>query len=134
MVGILKHRVWAFALVAVFGVFNVGIPIVVASCPMAAMMKGAKCPMCDDRADMSTPNVGTEMNWSCCVTTIIAERNTNEFVQAPSRPLDSPMHDVVPFESAFSVNNHSLVSLVAPVSTSPPVVVNIPILISSLII
>jgi hypothetical protein len=132
--GIFKHKVLAFTLAMLFGVFNVGIPIVVASCPMAAMMQGGRCPMCRYQDDLATPNVGTEQNTPCCATTIVAERNTNEFVQAPSRLLDFALQAIVPGESATPISNHSLVSFVSPVSSSPPVVVDIPILTSSLLI
>ena len=134
MITILKYRVVAFALAAVFAVFNIGIPVLVASCPMASMMQGGACPMCDDQGSSPTSKVSTEQNASCCATTIVAERNTNEFVQAQSKSFDLASHFTLLPTIFSAINNPSSVSTFAQISASPPTVVDIPILISSLLI
>lgn len=136
MNNILKYRIIALSLVVVFAVFNIGIPIIIASCPMAAMMQSGKCAMCDDQDDPATSKVTTEVNTSCCATTILAERNTNEFVQAKVSISDlSKLLSVVLTANVYQVLVlQSPVSVVYHVSSSPPIVVDIPIFVSSLLI
>lgn len=134
MIGILKYRVVAPTLAALFAVFNIGIPVVIASCPMAAMMQGSTCPMCDDRDSPATSKVSTEQNTSCCATTIVAERNTNEFVQGKASAQESVSQAVLvsnPFAISYDL---STLPTIASISSSPPLVVDIPILASSLLI
>jgi hypothetical protein len=134
MNGILKYRIVALGLAMVFGVFNIGIPIIIASCPMIGMAQGSKCAMCDDQDDPATSKVTAEVNTSCCATTILAERNTNEFVQAKVNVQESALQAVLvlnPFAVSYDL---STLSAIAPISSSPPLVADIPILASSLLI
>ncbi len=134
MIGLLKYRIVAFSLAAVFGVFNIGIPILIASCPMVAMMQGRTCPMCDDQDSPTTSKISTEQSTSCCATTIVAERNTNEFVQTKERTLDSTHQLTLAESPVFACNVLAPASTVFQTSPSPPTAVDIPILISSLLI
>jgi hypothetical protein len=133
MNSILKYRFVAFALVVVFGVFNIGIPIIIASCPMAAMMQASTCGMCNDQGSPSTSRISTEKDFSCCATKIVAERNTNEFVQA-KRVADNAINQcaiALPLSELVPVVHCSL--FIA--RYSPPIsTVDIPILTSSLLI
>ena len=134
MNSILKYRFVAFALVVVFGVFNIGIPIIIASCPMAAMMQGNTCGMCSDQDDPGTSTITTERNTSCCATTIAAERNTNEFVQGKSGLPDLAKLLLVVLTEHVPVSILLSPVCVVRVSPSPPAVVDIPIITSSLLI
>jgi len=134
MTVVLKYRVVGLVLALVFGVFNVGVPVIVASCPMAAMMHGGRCGLCDNQDDPATAKVTTERNTSCCVATIVAERNTNEFVQDAARnhaPAAQPL-SVLPVYAVVSLpfSTQGFIQ----VSTSPPAVTDIPIFDSSLLI
>jgi hypothetical protein len=134
MNGIPKYRITALALVIVFGVFNVGIPIIIASCSMPGMMRGGSCPMCDDQETPSTARFSTQNTTICCTTTIIAERNTNEFVQAKTGVPGSISQQVFLSSSPSVTSSPSSVSNFSQVSPSPPRVVDIPIFTSSLLI
>ncbi len=134
MNSLLKYRIVAVALVVVFGVFNIGIPIIIASCSMPEMMRGSNCPMCDDQDLTSTARFATAQNTACCTTAIVAERNTNEFVQSKTS-----LSEVSKLLPAVLVENIPVSILPSPVcfvsvSSSPPTVVDIPIFTSSLLI
>ena len=135
MNNILKYRIVAVALVVVFGVFNIGIPIIIASCSMPEMMRGSYCPMCDDQELPSGARFTTQ-NAVCCTASIVAERNTTEFVQGKTSVSDlgklvlvvSPA-DVIPVPIL-----QSPVPVVYQITSSPPAVADIPIFNSSLLI
>jgi hypothetical protein len=134
MNSILKYRIIALALVAVFGMFNVGIPVVIASCSMGGMMQGGSCPMCANRENPTTETFTTDQSKVCCTTTIVAERNTNEFVQVKGKTLE-PSKQLVLSPAIFAaISNLSPVSFAPQPSASPPVAVDIPIFTSSLLI
>ena len=134
MNGILKYRIMAFGLVVVFGVFNIGIPIIIASCSMPEMMRGSSCPMCDDQETPSSPRFATQSTTACCTATIVAEHNTNEFVQAKTNlsDLSKPLLVVLTVDVLVPVLQSPVFAV--RVSSSPPTVVDIPILTSSLLI
>ena len=134
MTGVLKYRIVALLLAVVFGVFNVGIPIIVASCPMAAMMQQGKCDACGNQDDPPGARITREINTSCCVTTVVAERNTHEFVQDQAQAHHPVFQAVLVLLPYAVTRNPSPVSASIPVSASPPGVVDIPILTSSLLI
>ena len=132
MNNILKYRFVAFALVVVFGVFNIGIPILIASCPMATTIQGNRCGMCNDQDDPGTAKITTEKNTSCCATRFAAEGNTNEFVQAKGGMPDVNKLLLVVLTANDPISVFPSPVCVVRVSSSPPAVVDLPILISSL--
>lgn len=134
MNSILKYRIVAVALVVVFGVFNIGIPIIVASCSMPQMMQSGRCPMCDEQDMPSTASLTTAQSTACCTTAIVAERNMNEFVRAKGGVSDFNNLGVLTGDVLPAFVLHSPIFVVHNVSSSPPAVVDIPILISSLLI
>jgi hypothetical protein len=136
MKSISTYRVVAVALVVVFGVFNIGIPLVIATCSMPEMMRGSSCPMCDDKDVLSGLRFTTAQNAVCCTRAIIAERNTIEFEQSRINLLDvSKMLLGVSNTAALSISSLSPpVSVVYQITSSPPAVIDIPIFISSLLI
>ncbi len=75
-----RYRLLHGAFIALFVVFAVGVPVVIASCPM--MKAGASTPLscCAERSEGSLPSLSAYKNTSCCVTTIVASRNTQEFI------------------------------------------------------
>jgi hypothetical protein len=134
MHNIFKNRIIATALVGVFGVFNIGIPIIVATCSMPEMMRGSTCPMCEDQEAPSTARLATHNATACCTTTIIAERNTNEFMQASDGIHGSALQVLLLPGSFALTGSMSSVSNLSQISPSPPTVVDIPISTSSLLI
>ena len=69
-------------LAAVFGVFNVGAPIVIASCPMADCGLVPMCMSCPDESGSFEERLTDPKDTHCCATVIAADRNTNEFIQS----------------------------------------------------
>ena len=68
-------------LAVTFLVFNIGLPIVVASCPMAQDPYTATCKQCLPLARPAAQAVERQFNRSsCCATVIAAGRNTTEFL------------------------------------------------------
>lgn len=90
--------------------------------------------MCDDRDLPTTARFASENNVACCTSIIVAERNTNEFVQVKAKTPEPAKHFVMA-SAIFDVTRRpSLVSTISQVSPSPPIAVDIPIFTSSLLI
>ena len=64
------------ALILAFGLFNVGLPVVLYLCPM---MSQSGCPMSHDSGNRGLSLVNQSP--SCCGKVVVAERNTNPFVK-----------------------------------------------------
>lgn len=128
-----KYRCVAFAIVIMFTVFNVGIPIVIASCSMAGVMRGGSCPMCDRDELPSGASVKTE-NKACCTATVVADRNTTEFV--PEKTSFNSLAAVICHVIALlpASRNVFASSLAVEISSSPPHTVDIPVFNSSLLV
>ena len=135
MIRVEKYRLLALTLVVTFVLFNVGLPIVLASCPMMKGSSHSVCSMCCPD-QVGTQSSGAkfvpQIDRSCCKTVIVAERNTNEFLQVKdnSTTLLSSSPILVQEEGfAFSV-----VPSLSYIHFSPLIAVHedIPILTSSL--
>jgi hypothetical protein len=74
---ILKYRSVGVALALIFCLFNVGLPIIVASCPM---MRTSTAPCCAP-VHSGSSRIASPVDRSCCRTIIAGERNTTEFLQ-----------------------------------------------------
>lgn len=70
--------VGASALILTFGLFNVGLPVVLYLCPMMSSTRSA-CPMANETAANGSALLNQAPN--CCGKVIIAERNTTPFVK-----------------------------------------------------
>lgn len=121
----------ALVLTMVFGVYNIGIPIVLASCPMPKA--GPMCCVCYEPS-AGTASIGKAIDSSCCATVIAAERNTNAFLQAKDSPL--PLFHgetlmVLPLDSTFVDGPNSGLN---PLHHSLPLLADIPVLHSALLI
>jgi hypothetical protein len=131
------YRVTAATIAAVFLLFNIGLPIVVASCPITES-KTRACGMCNDETDATAQKITSVKNTSCCITLFAADKNTTEFVN----PVSGVKVKSVVNESAqlylpilVSQISHQGVSLSPGIeSLSPPRCTDIPILVSSLLI
>ena len=130
------YRTFSVTLAAIFFIFNIGLPLIVASCPMAKNPGQAMCSMCPNPTNSSSPRLTSLKNTSCCVTVIAANRNTNEFVRTSNPVSDvSKIELVVMYQNNVEpVNNSSTAFLVNDYSSSPPLTRDIPVLISSFLI
>lgn len=125
----------AFSLVAVFALFNVGLPVVVASCPMSEMQNSPICTMCNNDAQSSGVRLTAYFDRSCCETRFAAERNTTEFLQTQHKVERVKFVVEIPLLSSVASPEHSSYGGNLQASdTSPPRPRDIPILISSLLI
>lgn len=79
----------SIALALVFAVFNIGLPVVMASCPMMAVNRVGDC--CQLPSSGGGVQLSKYSSSTCCKVTIAAERNRNEFLQSilPLRGLDT---------------------------------------------
>lgn len=129
----LKYRITGLTLAAVFALFNIGLPVVVASCPMMKFENSRACIMCNEDSS-SGVQVTRAIDTSCCVTVFAADRNKTEFLQVNKHLLEfaklllAVVSDVVP--ATVIRNPQSVITL----SASPSRSTDIPILISSLLI
>jgi hypothetical protein len=76
-------------LAILFLVSNVGVPVVLASCPMMKQGSAPTCMECRKQSDRSGPAFTPVIDRSCCQTIIAAERNTTEFLQSHNVHLSS---------------------------------------------
>ncbi len=130
----LKYRIIGLTLVGIFAVFNIGVPIVVASCPMMKYADSKVCVMCNDGIAPGNVRFTNTIDKSCCATKYIAERNKTEFLQTNSHSLESQQTHLI--LDSF-VAPHAVISssrFVFHLQTSAPRSTDIPILISSLLI
>ena len=80
MVKFSKHRIIALTLAAVFALFNIGLPIVLYSCPMMQQsLYSSAC--CADQSARQGVRLQIATDRSCCKTVYAADRNTHEFLQ-----------------------------------------------------
>jgi hypothetical protein len=131
-----KYRPGPLLLAAMFAIFNIGIPVVIAACPMAKEMQGRRCIVCYDETNFGSTSITTARNTSCCTTVIAAERSTNEFVQARSSlsDLSKLLQLIVLPANVLPVPMPQSPVSTVDVSSSPPAFVDIPIFTSSLLI
>jgi hypothetical protein len=128
------HRAFALTLVVLFTVFNVGIPIVLASCPMlrAGNSHGSCCPSASrDRS----PSLTMSRDYSCCRTVIAAGCNTMEFLAARAVPPCTASFCFAehPAQQPLALDNSASV-LVNVRYHSPPLILDLPLITSALLI
>ena len=128
-----KYRTLLLALV--FAAFNIGLPVVLDTCPMAKMGNSGACAACHNESRPETATIGLP-GGSCCVTVVVGDRNTNEFEQSRNRGADNMramLAGALIDASPLLAVQFASVVVAAPV-VSPPVAPDIPILTSSLLI
>jgi hypothetical protein len=128
------YRSIALTLAIIFALFSIGLPIVIASCPMMEMTQGVACCAMNDDAASGVVRITNSVDKPCCETKYTAERNKNEFLQTQMKNLDATKFVVqfvanIEHQSAIC-NPQSAITL----NASPPRSVDIPILVSSLLI
>ncbi len=134
MVKSFKYRSIVVFLAGVFTIFNIGIPVVLASCPMmTASVRGACCPV---QPVKGVPTIQTQRDYSCCKTIIVAQRNTNEFDSLSEFNFDNEkFNSIIPLlylSTDIQFSGSSKITL--DNIHSPPLTEDIPIFTSSLLI
>lgn len=75
---------------SLFLIFNVGLPVLVNSCPMPKPVGSMMCPLCHEESESRGEVVKGK---PCCSPSFAAERNTNEYLTVQKQvcdPLQSP--------------------------------------------
>lgn len=127
------YRLLALSLAAAFLLFNIGLPIIVASCPMAMSSAQPICSMCNEGSNAG-PKISRVIDRSCCATVIAAERNTTEFLQVVASSIFQH-HDALVFVSPDELCIVTDIQFLASeVNTSPPPCQDVLLLTSSLLI
>jgi hypothetical protein len=129
-----KYRITSLTLSVVFALFNIGVPVVVASCPMMKYADSKQCMMCDTGPLSNTVKFTRAANKSCCETKYAADRNKTEFLQTAQHLLDSTKLLVVFVTNSLTQSAIRNPQFTITVDTSPPRTADIPILVSSLLI
>ena len=129
------YRSAALFLAILFLIFNIGLPVIVASCPMVKNSHPPTCGLCLPSSDRGAQHFVKYVDRSCCATVIAAGRNTNEFVKAGNETgQNSPSVFLLFAHSVIVPQTLSASWLVINSSPPPPPCEDIPIFISSLLI
>jgi hypothetical protein len=134
MVRSFKYRSVAIILAGVFMVFSIGIPVVLASCPMmTASVRGACCPA---QPVKGLPILQTQSDYSCCKTVIASDRNKIEFLQTQTIEVSAKLQiSIIPILPLSPSIDFQYISKIFLADThSPPAIEDIPIFTSSLLI
>ena len=129
-----KYRFLSLVLVGVFMLFNIGIPIVIASCPMMkASVRGACCPT---QPVKGLPILKTQRDYSCCKTVIAADRNKTEFLQTHNDGITHLLNysTAVILYASNVIESTTFSKLILNDTHSLPFIEDIPIFTSSLLI
>lgn len=128
-----RKSIFPVVLAAIFTVFNVGIPIVLASCPMMSRNSRACC--CPAPTEAGKTALSSSRDYSCCRTVIAATGNTTEFIAAK-------IQQVLPVQPALplSLLQQSILAEIYATPQpfiryhSPPITLDLPVITSSLLI
>ena len=128
------HRTFALMLAVLFTVFNVGIPVVLASCPMMRAGNSHGC-CCPSASREHSPSLTMSRDYSCCRTVIAAGRNTTEFLGARALPPCTASFCFAehPAQQPIALD-HSASVLVNVRYHSPPLILDLPVITSALLI
>ena len=128
-----KYRIVTTFLVVIFCVFNIGIPVVVAACPMSDQGAGALCGSCFLPAADGRAEYRNAQDRSCCETVLASEGSGAEFLKAASSFL--PELDVFCVTLVTpDLNDHSRSSVTVQPADLSGGREDLPVLLSSLLL
>ena len=119
-------------LAGLFLVFNVGLPVLINTCPMPRQTGSMACPLC---REAGWDGHGTAVQGKpCCAPQLAAERNVNEFIGAakPAPAFFAHVIMLIPQAASFSPLPVAAVSNGA--SPPPQLFSDIPVALSALLI
>ena len=129
------YRWVGITMALVFAVFSIGVPIVVASCPMmnAGFSRAACCPA---QSENSVHQLTAPKNFSCCKSVIAAERNKTEFMQMSDfiHNAQQVVSSTLFLPALSGLGNTVAVINIRYISHSPPYRLDLPVFFSSLLI
>ncbi|MFN0158030.1 MAG: hypothetical protein ACKVRP_08180 [Bacteroidota bacterium] len=127
------YRNIAIGLTVMFALFNIGLPIVIASCPMTLRDGSAACFGCFEESIPGTHQISYQKDTSCCATIIAVERDKAEFLHVeklqcathdvtltiiPLAVVSSPISNTALFSYQFHFPPHSLFAEDIPIFCS----------------
>jgi len=131
----LTYRLLVLGMATVFVVFNVGIPVVVAACPMTPDSRTMRCDACATPGGNAGESMSTNVDRSCCATVFAALPSSATFLKAQAAGFaeEFVVIALVPYAAAAGASLTGFVRTVrADRGTKPPS--DLPILFSSLLI
>jgi hypothetical protein len=127
------YRLAIIGLIGLFCAFDIGLPIVIASCPM--MKAGGRGCCCAPKASKThTQSIAKTRSTDCCKTVIAGARNTTEFVQSQFQLHYTPALEAILAPAIFNLDSNLPVSGWTAIRLHPPPSEDIPITVSSLLI
>jgi hypothetical protein len=128
-----RHKIGVWLFVAIFSLFNVGIPVATAACPMTRE-EASTMSCCSEQPDtnvgLTSPN-----SFACCMPTLAAEPDKSEYLQTKEQSNQLFKSLVILFETpAQMVVEQPLLASNTVLSPSPQQFQDIPIFTSSLLI
>ncbi len=133
----LRQKTLLLAMTSVLVIFTIGLPVIVASCPMARAPGRASCSACLPPGDGNASSISAERNTSCCRTIIASGRNLTEFLTVGNsegvRFFQIAIFTQVP-HSGFQTIPVASPGINVFLSYPPPTPDDIPVLVSSLLI
>ncbi len=135
MVNSSKYRSVAILLAGIFSVFNIGLPVVLHYCKMMETVSSNSCGMCDtDKMDAGNLQI-SKTESSCCKTIIAADRNQTEFLQTEKNDVTKLQYSITPIlHTSPSIDFQHVSKIFLSGIHSPPLIEDIPIFTSSLLI
>jgi hypothetical protein len=139
MVSSFKYRSVAILLAGVFTIFNIGLPVVLYYCKMMETVSSNPCSMCyTDKKDSNNVQI-SKYESPCCKTIIAADRNKTEFLQTQKNEVTKLQHSITQSAidgllSSSSFDSRYSLKIFLSDTHSPPLIEDIPIFTSSLLI
>jgi hypothetical protein len=139
MVSSIKYRTVSILLIGMFSVFNIGLPIALHYCKMMKTVSSNSCGMCStDKKENKDIQISKTQS-SCCKTILGVERNRTEFLQSQQNDVSKFQHSIIPFAlgglySTLSIDLQYNSKIFFSDIHSPPLIEDIPIFTSSLLI
>ncbi len=134
------HKAVTIGFAALFLVFNIGLPIVIHYCEMMGTVSHDSCGMCHTDKNDGNKIELAKAESSCCQSVIAAESNKTVFLQAQKTDITTKLHySIIPsaiggLHSSFSIDSQYRSKIFLTSTDSPPLIEDIPIFISSLLI
>lgn len=125
-------RIRTVLLTGLFLMFNVGLPIVLNTCPMPRKTGSMACPLCRDGG---WDGHGTAVNGKpCCDPRIAAERNLNEFIGASNPVPAFVVHTIMLVPTARTLSPLPVAEFSLDASPPHQLFSDIPVALSTLLI
>lgn len=133
------HISLIIAFTALFLIFNIGMPVVLHYCEMMNTYSSSDCDMCHPEPNREGQVEYSKLQHTCCSSVVLASFNKTEFLQTQKDEVtklsaSGGQQSINPFILQSNNRESNYSSLILTDTHSPPVIKNIPIFTSSLLI